>query len=184
MTAPTETVYRAEIAKRVGMLAAAYAYVKISKETLKVYVGMLSDLSLEVLDIALQQCVAESEFFPTVAKIRDVALSLTSSTSVLRSAWEAWEEVRCEISRVGYYRRPQFSNEAVMRAVNMIGWSQLCLSENQVADRAHFTRVYEQLVERQKQKEGLLPQATHLLQVSRTASQEGNVELLRSNDRH
>jgi hypothetical protein len=171
-----ELVPKAEIVKRVGILAAAYPNAKISKETLKIYVGMLSDLSLEVLDCAIQKCLAESEFFPTIAKIRSAASSLTSVTNCLPSSWEAWNEVTLQIRHNGYYRTPQFSNGLVARAVNALGWSQLCLSENQIADRAHFVRVYEQLVASEMKKEMLLKTPSHLRHLQVTVATDFELE--------
>ena len=43
-----------------------------------------------------------------------------------------------------------------------MGWRELCVSENQVADRARFLQTYEQLSDRQEQGDKLLPPARQL----------------------
>ena len=43
---------------------------------------------------------------------------------------------------------PKFKDPLIQKAVDIMGWKELCLSENQVADRAHFMKIYDKLVER------------------------------------
>ena len=83
-----------------------------------------------------------------------------------RDPMEAWGEVIQAIQRFGFYRSPVFDDPLIARAVDALGWKYLCSSENVVADRAHFAKVYEQFVEREKQDARLLPQARHIRQMS------------------
>lgn len=61
---------------------------------------------------------------------------------------EAWAEVQREIARVGWtgaldpQRKPLFSHPTISAAVEAMGWQTLCESENEVADRAHFLKLY------------------------------------------
>jgi hypothetical protein len=160
-----------QLTERVGLLAAAYPNTQIGGETLTVYARTLADIPLDVLDAAIAQCLAESEFFPTVARLREKAISLSRPSGLRLTAAEAWEQVRREIWRTGSYGDPHFADPLVNRAVAVVGWRELCLSENQVADRAHFFRVYEQLAERERQDERLLPESKELRQVLREAAE-------------
>lgn len=150
---------RIEVAKIVGALAAAFPHAQVTEETLRVYVAALADIPLDVLAVAANQCLAECEFFPTVARLRDTALSLTTDLERQATPFAAWGEVVEAIRRVGYYRDPTFSTPLISKAVLIMGWKELCLSDNQVADRAHFVKVYEQLLNREKQQAKLLPES-------------------------
>lgn len=149
----------AQLTAEVGMLAASFPHVAITGETIKVYVRMLADIPPDIRAAALSQALAECEFFPTIARLRDMALALTQ-TGPHVSGFEAWERVVKAIRSVGSYApRPGFDDPLIARAVDCLGWPELCQSENQVADRAHFVKVYEQLVERERQDARLLPEA-------------------------
>lgn len=149
-----------EVTKLVGVLAASFPQTQVSAKSVNAYVAMLKDIPLDVLKIAVQQCVAESEFLPTIAKVRDKALSLVRPER--RDPMEAWGIVLQTIQRVGFYRSPTFDDPLIARAVDCLGWQYLCTSENVVADRAHFAKVYEQFREREIQDSRLLPQAVAL----------------------
>jgi|SRR5882724_1931257 len=146
-----------EIAKLVGVMVAAFPSAKISGDTVKVYISMLKDVPLDVLTVTVQQVMAESEFFPTIAKLREKALALSSP--VAPEPLEAWGIVLKEISATGFYKSPHFDNPVIAKAVDCIGWQALCSSENQVADRAHFSKVYEGLMKQADDDRRLLPQA-------------------------
>lgn len=149
-----------EITKLVGAMAAMFPATQISTATIKGYVSMLKDIPLEVLTAAVEQCTGESEFFPTIAKIRNAALAMTMPKR--RDPMEAWGEVIRAIQKIGFYNSPHFDDPLIARAVDALGWQYLCSSENMVADRAHFAKLYEQFVEREKQDARLLPAARHI----------------------
>jgi len=151
-----------ELTKRIGALAAAFPYAQISGETIKVYARMLADIPLEVLDAVASQAMAECEFFPTIARVREMAMNLASPTGQHVSGFEAWEQVIRQIRSVGSYGRPGFIDPLITRAVECLGWPELCQSDNQVADRSHFVRIYEQLVERERAEARLLPESREL----------------------
>lgn len=159
-----------EIVKLVGMMAAAYSNTQVSSETIKVYVAMLEDIPLALLTVSVQQCMAESEFMPTIAKLREKALVLSSP--VAPEPLEAWGIVLKEITRTGFYHSPTFENPIIAKAVDCIGWQTLCSSENAIADRAHFGKVYEGLVRQAENDRRMLPIARQI--------QEGIVRMITS----
>lgn len=154
----------AEIAKLVGAMATSFPSTNVTDATIEVYIAMLKDIPLEVLTAAVEQGMAESEFFPTIAKIRDRALSLVRPER--KDPLEAWGIVLKTIERVGFYRMPTFEDPLIARAVDCMGWQYLCSSENVVADRAHFAKVYQQFCEREIQDSRLLPQARALRELN------------------
>jgi hypothetical protein len=144
-------------------LFSAYANSQVTVETIAVYDRLLSDIPPTDLQTVIDQCVAECKFLPTVAEIRERWHALTRTIGV-PTATEAWGEVQAEIRRVGYIGTPTFANFFTTQVVKMIGWRDLCASENVIADRAHFMKMYDQLIERGEQVNRLLPQALTMAQ--------------------
>lgn len=66
-------------------------------------------------------------------------------------AAEAWREVLQAVYDVGIYKGPPtFSRPAIEKAVDTIGWREICMSEvGDPAIRAHFMQVYESYRQRQ-----------------------------------
>ncbi len=118
----------------------------------KVYWELLKDLEdkdfIEAIKII---CHTLQEIYPgsnTIAKIRDIALNDSKKVAGL-----AWAEILKEISRVGYVGKPKFSQDVITQAVEFIGWRNLCCSVNIGVERAHFLKVYPQLMDREKKDE-------------------------------
>jgi hypothetical protein len=83
-----------------------------------------------------------------VAYIREYGLLEEHPT-----AGEAWTIVLDEIRRVGgNYGAPAIKNELIQKAVDAVGWKEICLSERPDIIRAHFTKAYEALVEKRKRE--------------------------------
>lgn len=113
--------------------------------TMAVYRGMLADLEYPVANAAVERLLATAKFMPTISEIRDVALTLMSDEQ--RAGGSAWGDVLEAVSKFGAYRVPgtdfQFSDPVTATCVNAMGWRNLCLSENQIADRARFIELYD-----------------------------------------
>lgn len=174
MTQPQAELNREiELVKLIGVMASAYPNTQIEEATINVYVRMLKDLPLEVVTLAVQQAMAESEFIPTIARIRDKALAMTRQCHV--SALEAWGLVKRAMQRTGFYRSPTFDDPIITKAVECMGWQTLCSSENEVADRAHFSKVYDSLVRREEEDARMLPEVRQIQQKVRALIAEHSI---------
>lgn len=149
-----------ELLKVIGIMVSAYPNTQITDATREAYVTMLADIPLQILEPAIKQSMAESEFLPTIARIRDKALALTQPQHV--SALEAWGVVKTAMRAIGFYRSPQFDDPLITKAVDCMGWQTLCSSENEVADRAHFAKLYESLVTREKEDLRMVPEVRQI----------------------
>lgn len=136
-------------------------------QTIVAWAGLLSDVELVAARAVVDAYSADGNpFAPPVGLIRQRAL-MVSSDSDAPTAEQAWDEVCAKIRTVGYvltqgdycerrdcpgwtceHRRVTFSHPAVTAAVDAMGWRTLCLSEEPMADRAHFLRFYAAAVER------------------------------------
>jgi hypothetical protein len=164
----------AETAKLVAILLAAYPHARVHPQTSAAYERMLRDLSSPVAAAAVQRLIATSKYLPTIAEIREVAASLT--VGEVAAGGEAWGQVLRAIRRYGAYRQPgeDFALDPLaLRCVRALGWTDLCTSENAVADRARFIELYDRLAatERREQVAGHLPAVARLRELQ--AEQQG-----------
>jgi hypothetical protein len=118
---------------------------------------MLADVDYRVAELAIQKYMAESVYPPTIADIRQRVAEI--QTPQLPSALEAWGEVKRMIRKYGTYREAEAlseMSELTRKVVECIGFRNLCLSDNEMADRAHFMKAYETMAERER-KDAMMP---------------------------
>lgn len=136
-----------EVAKLVGVLMASFPNGKVAAETSAIYERMLADLDYPAANAAVERLLATSRFLPTVAEIREAALTLYAGE--LRPGGDAWGSVLTAIRKYGYVRVPgvdfQFDDPVTADAVRALNWTELCNSENVAADRARFIELYDKL---------------------------------------
>lgn len=110
--------------------------------SVKVWYMMLRDLPYDVLSAGIYHYILMNKFPPTIADLRELC---TADPNAL--GWdEAWEQVQRVIGRYGYYRESEALaelDETTRQCVNRLGFKNLCVSENMVADRANFRTIYE-----------------------------------------
>lgn len=111
------------------------------------YADLLADLSYAQCNAALRVLLQTRTWLPSVADIRAAALELDAGP--VRAGGDAWGGVIRAIAAEGAYREPGrdfvFADAVTARCVQALGWQNLCLSENQVSDRAQFVRLYDEL---------------------------------------
>jgi hypothetical protein len=144
-------------------LFAAYPNVEVADGTVAMYLRLLADIPTEDLQTVVDQCIAELKFLPTIAEIRERHRTLTRTLAA--PTWtEAWELLQRAMRECGAANRPTFSSNPVLeRAVGIMGWRDMCLSDNLPVIRAQFRDVYNGLVDRTETVDRLLPQARALV---------------------
>lgn len=156
------------ITEVLAVLVSAYPNVKLAPATVSVYERILSEIPVEALEAATLQHIASSRFFPTVAELREAALELAAPSFQHLTPEEAWGVVRLAFGKFGQYRTPKFDDPLILKAVNQLGWVELCQSDNQVADRAHFMKIYQSLLEREQEDARLVAPARQLRDQTRS----------------
>jgi hypothetical protein len=118
------------------------------------WLRLLSDLDNAAVVAAVDSLAAEArDFPPPPGVIRHRAVQLQAGAGG-PGVDEAWAEVQAEIGRVGWTvaldpdRKPLFSHPSITATVEAMGWKTLCESENPMADRAHFIKLYGSATER------------------------------------
>jgi hypothetical protein len=133
-------------------------------ETLALYERLLSDIDPALLEAATIQHIAASQFFPSIADLRSSALALQKRAVELPSAYEAWGLFLEEVRRIGSYGTPEFKSPVLAKVVASLGWRDLCLSENQVSDRARFIEAYTIECQRETENMNLLPDVRRVVE--------------------
>lgn len=145
----------------VEKLFAAYPNTTPSEVTFGVYVEILADIPLDDLNTVILQCIREGGAFPPSAgQLRERWRTLTQPAQL--AITDAWAMVMAEMRRVGSWGTPAFADPLVDRVVRAMGWLTLCQSEDGMADRAHFLKLYGDLLARGEQASRLTPEARQL----------------------
>lgn len=113
---------------------------------------MLSDTEYFIAEAAVEKFLAESTYPPTIADIRARIGDLTVIKE--KTAIEGWDDVKTAIRKFGWYNEAgamQFLGGITHKVVQSIGFKTLCMSENEMADRAHFLKVYDTLAARERE---------------------------------
>lgn len=119
------------------------------KLTVDLWTKMLSDVTAEEVTLAVNKIIATSEWPPTIAEVRKVISEIQKGSA--KEAGEAWGEVSAAIRKFGYLREKEAlesMSEETRKAVEFMNWQVICRSENLIADRAHFFKVYEAIRKR------------------------------------
>ena len=143
--------------------------------TIDVLFDLLGDLPPDTLEAAVKSCCSEigRAFAPSPGEIREAAVKLHMKAAGVPSAGEAWGAVIGSFERMpggnmaGGGHTPILDHPLVRKAVHcMGGYSALGADyfDNQMANRAHFLRIYGDLLETWKDDAGELPALTDYVQ--------------------
>lgn len=132
------------------ILGDVYPSFHLNSSAIEVYVRLLVDIPGLVLEQSALDHISRSTFFPSIAELRSTAFNIIEAADPVPTEYEAWSEVQTQIHRVGHCNQPKFNNPIAAQVVEQLGWHNLCLSENPVADRAHFVQAYQALTERER----------------------------------
>ena len=112
-----------ESKKMMALLQTVWPNVTWTELSETVYVGAVEDTPYPVVEDAIRQ-MYKTEEWPSCATLRNI-IGLNKPEFPVHL--EAFQKVKREISRVGLPGKPSFpDNPEIAKAVNMIGWDQLC----------------------------------------------------------
>lgn len=141
-------------------------------EQIKVWYDMLGDIPETVLMQAIRKWVAVNKWPPHFSDLRKISADIIQPPPV---SWaEAWEQVGKAIRNHGMYDEQgamDSLDKTTKAAVKAMGFKTLCMSQNVMADRAHFQKIYERL-EKEEKEARALPQ-TLIDGIARTQKELG-----------
>lgn len=129
-----------------------------SSESAEVWYELLKDIPYEQAKAAVMKHSLTSKWSPTIAEIRESAVSITEP----EKSWsDGWEQVRRAIGRYGYCNEADAleSMDDITRTVaKRLGWQTICATEldDIPSLRANFRMIYEQIQEKHS-TDDLLP---------------------------
>jgi hypothetical protein len=125
----------------------------------------LGDLDLDLLKLGVTAACGElgRAFAPSAGEIRGAVIDMHTRASGLPDAAEAWGAV------LQYFKDrselPAFQHPVTQEAVGcMGGLSAIGMSDNQVADRAHFLKIFDQVRGREIDRAATLPAVQKYIQ--------------------
>lgn len=124
-----------------------------NEQAMELWYMQLGDLPYKALQMALNKWVATQKWSPSIAELRAAALELMQAEKNAESWADGWGEVVSAIRHMGMYREKEAlesMSKTTRKTVELLGFTNLCTSENVTADRANFRMIYESLQEREK----------------------------------
>lgn len=127
----------------IEMLLTAFSAQKsiqgMPKETIDLYTAFMTYLPFEAGKMAIMKLITNNNFFPTIAEIKEAVNSFAQTDNTLPSPEDAWEEVR---KNLDIYHAPKWSCPAIEKAVKVMGYRNLCVSQYPGHDREQFMKIY------------------------------------------
>lgn len=120
-------------------------------QAMELWYRELQDIPYTVAETALRKWVSTQKWSPSIAEIREMSSSVANGD--IPDWGDGWEQVCRAIKRYGSYSPKEALaslDPLTRKAVQRLGWRELCMSENIAADRANFRMVYENLAKREK----------------------------------
>jgi hypothetical protein len=125
-------------------------------DSLNVWYSLLQDLPYEVCNVAIQKYMMTETKIPTIADIRNLCASVVVGEKPLWS--DGWDEVMRAMRRYGSYNEVEAlesMSEITRQCVRRLGYQNLCRSEEIGVDRANFRMIFEQIANREHEKQKL-----------------------------
>lgn len=136
-----------EVTKALAIMKAAYPNFYKTTEDIKGAIALWSMMFEEddnkLVLMAVKMHISTNKFPPTIADIRG---QMVSATTEEMGSETAWGKVQQAIRRFGYANKEkaiEYLGDELGTFTNHFGWRDLCMSENQMADRAHFIKMWD-----------------------------------------
>ena len=155
-----------------------------NSEAMELWFRQLQDIPYIVAEAALKKWVVTQKWSPSIAEIREMAVTVTAGEKPLWS--DGWEEVVRAIKNYGSYGQKEAMesmSEITRMAVRRMGYIDLCRSENPVADRANFRMIFEQIAEREQKQNQLPVSLKNLIEEAKRKGIEHESERLSAPDK-
>lgn len=123
-------------------------------QAMELWYRELCDIPFDVAEAAMRKWVSTNKWPPTIAEIREQAAEIQYGK--MPDWGDGWQQVQRALRKYGYYRQKEAMESLdpfVRDIVRRIGFTNLCLSTNESADRANFRMLYEELARREQTRQ-------------------------------
>lgn len=115
-----------------------------NQQAMELWFRELCDIPFDVAEMALRKWVSNNKWSPSIADIREMTSGIVHGDPM---SWgESWEKALNAVRKYGSYNKGAALDSLdpiTRKCVESIGYLELCMSENIMADRAHYQRVFE-----------------------------------------
>ena len=144
-----------EFARLVMAIRTYYPKEKIlpNKEAMQLWYEQLNDLDYATLSMSLQKWVNTEKWSPTIADLRRLSAEITTPSLDI-DAGQSFQEARKMIQTYGRYRREDAlanMSPITRKVVERMGYDTMCDCENIEVERGQFTRIFDNLSQRERQ---------------------------------
>lgn len=162
-----------DVIKLFAILTAAYPKFdtfnnpETARPIISLWAEMLSDIPYEVAEAAVKKFILESPYPPTIADIRKQVAEIMQDPADNIDAATAWGEVVKALNHYGYYRPEEAlasMSPRTAKIVRLMGWQNICMSEDPAVIRGQFIKMYEIYTQREKQEALLLQKLKQTIQ--------------------
>jgi len=130
------------------ILNVSFPNLNLTEKKIEIWSELLCDLTDKEFICGIKRfCLSHKEIYPNtniIAHIRTYALEDANQ----KTSGEAWSEVLQAVAHVGSYGSPEFEDEDTTKAVECVGWKNICMSERIGVERAHFMKSFDEIVNR------------------------------------
>ena len=164
------------ISQMLKEIQAAYPNWKADANSVKIWAVYLADMDDELLVTAIRKFISSADhaFPPSIPEIRKSAAELVRQIQGVPSAYEAWEDLQAagrgtrkkvmennEIVTIEY----MWAHPLVKVVAARLGWPDRFPGsvEQEMADRSHYIRAYEQAIAEASTQQTQLPQITNYI---------------------
>ena len=146
---------REEFARLVMAIRTYYPKEKIlpNKEAMQLWYEQLNDLDYSTLSMSLQKWVNTEKWSPTIADLRRLSAEITTPSLDI-DAGQSFQEARKMIQTYGRYRREDAlanMTPITRKVVERMGYDTMCDCENIEVERGQFTKIFDNLSQRERQ---------------------------------
>lgn len=123
------------------------------KDSAKIWYSMLQDIPYDVLSMAIQKYMSTSVYPPTIADLRRLSAEITTPSLDI-DAGQSFQEARKMIQTYGRYRREDAlanMTPITRKVVERMGYDTMCDCENIEVERGQFTKIFDNLSQRERQ---------------------------------
>lgn len=138
-------------------------------DAFNMWYSLMGDLPYDVCSVAIQKYMLTNKFPPTVAEIRELSSKVVNGDEL---TWgESWERALNAVRKYGSYNKGAAMDSLdplTRKCVESVGYTELCMSENIMVERAHFQKIFDIYAKREqteKQMPLALQQAINRLQL-------------------
>lgn len=122
-----------------------------NKQAMELWYRELQDIPYDVAVLALRKWVATQKWSPSIADIREQAASIVGGEAM---TWgESWHNLQEAIRRFGSWNEREALESLdplTRKCAEYIGFRELCISENVMADRAHYQKIFGTVLRREQ----------------------------------